>query len=234
MSFDISSDFQGVFEGRQKIMVLAPHPDDESLACGTLLSRAFADAGAHVICLTDGSASHPGSLLWRPWRLAQQREAEMIQAIANLGGGPDDLTWLGLEDARLYQVDPVEVAADLAARISDFGARHIFAPAPEDHHEDHQMTARIAAEIRNLHPEWDYYSYPVWSRWDDPDFDQTVSRYDPVFLVAKDLGERKRAAINAHQSQLGRVVLDDPDGFVLPPDFVEKFITEDEVFWRMS
>ena len=42
------------------LLVLAPHPDDESLGCGALLAQAFAGAGAHVACLTDGAASHPG------------------------------------------------------------------------------------------------------------------------------------------------------------------------------
>ena len=40
-----------VFEGRESLVVLAPHPDDESLGCGALLARGFAGAGAHVICL---------------------------------------------------------------------------------------------------------------------------------------------------------------------------------------
>ena len=65
-----------VFEGREKLVVLAPHPDDETLGCGALLARAFLGAGAHIICLTDGSASHPGSRHWTPARLAAQRRTD--------------------------------------------------------------------------------------------------------------------------------------------------------------
>ncbi len=51
----------GIAAGAAPIVVLAPHPDDESLGCGALLAAAFAGKGARVVCLTDGSGSHPGS-----------------------------------------------------------------------------------------------------------------------------------------------------------------------------
>ena len=50
--------------GGAPALVLAPHPDDESLGCGALLAASFAGPGAHVICLTDGGASHLGSPTW--------------------------------------------------------------------------------------------------------------------------------------------------------------------------
>lgn len=222
-----------IFAGRHRIAVLAPHPDDESLGCGALLARAFAGAGAHVICLTDGSASHPGSKEWPPERLAQKRRDELTRAIVHLGGSARDLTWLGLADSKLYQVDPTRVASRIARHISASGAQHVFAPAIEDHHEDHKATVQIAQEIRRRHPDRAFYSYPVWCRWDDPDFDRDISRHAPCFLATNGCRQQKRSAIQAHQSQLGKVIKDDPKGFVLPRAFVDKFITEDEVFWRM-
>lgn len=234
MSLTPSSSLTDAFEGRYKIAVLAPHPDDESLACGALLASAFAGAGAHVFCLTDGSASHPNSKQWPPERLAGRRKAELTEAIKHLGGSTADLTWLGMKDAKLYLADSVAVARDLAELIEDSGARHVFTPAPQDHHEDHKATASIADEIRRLRPDWSFYSYPVWSRWDDPDFDRNIVQYAPHYMATGDWQKQKRAAITAHRSQMGAVVADDPDGFVLPSEFVEKFVTEDEIFWRMS
>ncbi|PVA11020.1 PIG-L family deacetylase [Pelagivirga sediminicola] len=222
-----------VFQGQERLVVLAPHPDDESLGCGALLARAFAGAGAHVICLTDGSASHPGSAFWTPTRLAAKRQAEMVEAIECLGGSARDLTWLGLTDSRLYQADAAAVVARLEQVIQGWGARHIFVPAAEDHHEDHQATARFAGQLRTRRPDWMFYSYPVWCRWDDPDFRQTIVRHSPVSVPPGGLRDRKRAAIDAHRSQTGQIVTDDPSGFTLPPGFIEKFVTEDEIFWRM-
>ncbi len=222
-----------VFEGGEKLAVLAPHPDDESLGCGALLARAFGGAGAHVICLTDGSASHPGSAKWTPQRLARQRHAEMVQAIECLGGSARDLTWLGMADSRLYQADAATVATKLEQIIEGHGARHVFVPAAEDHHEDHQATACFAGALRSRHPDWKFYSYPVWCRWDDPDFCRTIARHGPVSVPSHDLRDRKRAAIHAHRSQTGQIVTDDPSGFILPPEFIERFVTQDEIFWRM-
>lgn len=223
-----------VFEGREKLVVLAPHPDDESLGCGVLLARAFAGKGAHVICLTDGSASHPGSRQWTPERLARQRHAEMVAAIECLGGSACDLTWLSMPDSRLFQADATEVAARLEQLIEGHGAHHVFVPAAEDHHEDHQATARFADALRSHRPEWSFYCYPVWCRWDDPNFRQTAARHPLVSVPPGDMRDRKRAAIHAHRSQLGKIVADDPSGFTLPRRFVEKFVTEDEIFWRMQ
>ena len=224
----------GVFEGREKLVVLAPHPDDESLGCGALLARAFGGAGAHVICLTDGSASHPGSARWTPERLAARRHAEMIAAIECLGGSARDLTWLGMADSRLYLANKRLVADALERVIERQDARHVFVPAAEDHHEDHQAAARFATEVRIRRPNWTFYSYPVWCRWDDPDFAQKISRHAPVFrLPGATSRAQKWAAITAHESQLGQVVTDDPTGFTLPSGFTEKFVTEDEIFWRM-
>lgn len=222
-----------VFEGREKLVVLAPHPDDESLGCGALLARAFAGAGAHIICLTDGSASHPGSRLWTPARLAARRHTEMVAAIARLGGSENDLTWLSMTDSRLYRANAGAVATTLEQIIEGHGARHVFAPAAEDHHEDHQATARFATALRALRPEWTFHSYPVWSRWDDLDFMRSIARHDPIFLPVGHLHMKKRAAIHSHKSQLGQVITDDPSGFILPHGFTEKFATEDEIFWRM-
>lgn len=222
-----------VFKGREKLVVLAPHPDDESLGCGALLARAFAEAGAHVICLTDGSASHPGSALWTPQRLSALRHAEMARALECLGGSARDLTWLGMADSRLYQADATGVADTLEQVIEGIDARQVFVPAAKDHHEDHQATARFASELRTRRPDWSFYSYPVWCRWDDPEFRQTITRHAPIYLSLGDMQDRKRAAIFAHRTQLGQIVTDDASGFTLPPGFIEKFVSEDEIFWRM-
>ena len=229
-----SSTQAGVFAGLHKLVVLAPHPDDETLGCGTLLARAFAGSGAHVICLTDGSASHPRSTQWPPDRLARQRRTEMEQALAHLGGTADDLTWLGLPDSKTYLCDPAQIAVALAERITATGARYVFAPAPEDHHIDHKVTARAARLVRAMQPDWTFYSYPVWSRWEDRDFKRRIAHHALVCLAPSHFAAQKRAALYAHQSQLGTVVPDDPDGFVLPAAFVEAFLNGDELFWEMA
>ena len=130
-----------------KTLVIAPHPDDETLGCGGLLARAFAGAGAHVVCVTDGSASHPASREWPRERLAEMRRGELIEAIEILGGGAADLTWLGHPDSRLHEVSAADILPPLTAAIDGQAARHVFVPAREDKHCDHQTTAQLAEAL---------------------------------------------------------------------------------------
>ncbi|WP_226929476.1 PIG-L deacetylase family protein [Janthinobacterium aquaticum] len=71
---------------RARAVIVAPHPDDEVLACGGLL-QLLAGLGREVllVAVTDGDASHPGSTLWPRERLRQVRPQESAQALAALG-----------------------------------------------------------------------------------------------------------------------------------------------------
>ena len=220
--------------GGAPIVVLAPHPDDESLGCGALLAHAFDTHGAHVICMTDGGGSHPGSTDWPADRLAAMRWQELSHAIVRLGGMPTDMTWLGHPDGWLGLQDADRIVADIVAVCRERGARHLFAPAPEDHHEDHRTTARIAQRVALAMPGITVFSYPVWSRWDDPELlDHVVERH-PVALDTASWRARKTLAIAAHRTQRGLVVDDDPAGFRLQEAFIDAFSTEPEIFWRAA
>jgi LmbE family N-acetylglucosaminyl deacetylase len=221
-----------VLTGGAPIVVLAPHPDDESLGCGALLAHAFAHDGAHVICMTDGSASHPGSREWPPARLAAARRRELARAIGHLGGTGVDMTWLGHPDGWLGAQNPDAVVASVAGICRRIEARHLFAPAADDHHEDHKSTARIALRVKKENPEITLFTYPLWSRWDDPEFAAAVARHDPVALDPGQWRAAKRAAITAHATQLGHIIHDDPTGFVMSRAFTDAFADSPEIYWR--
>ena len=80
-------------------IVVAPHPDDESLACGGLIADACRQGlRGKVVIVSDGAGSHPNSKAYPPDRLRALREEEARQAGAELGLRPEDMLFLGLPD----------------------------------------------------------------------------------------------------------------------------------------
>ena len=60
----------------RRLLVVAPHPDDEVLGSGGLLHLAVrAGRAVRVLLATDGQASHPGSSRWPVPRLVPARRA---------------------------------------------------------------------------------------------------------------------------------------------------------------
>jgi LmbE family N-acetylglucosaminyl deacetylase len=217
------------------LLVLAPHPDDESLGCGLLLAERWARGlPTHVACLTDGAASHPGSRLWPPARLAATRRRELEAALRRLGGTPArDLTWLGFPDAALHRLHGpgADLARALGALVDGLGARTLLAASPDDPHCDHEAGARAARQVAAARPGLALWHYPVWSRWRAWQAGREVAG-DRLDLPARRAA--KRAAIAAHRSQQGRVVRDDPGGFRMPAGFAARFAAEPETYLRAA
>lgn len=91
-----------------RILILAPHPDDESLACGGVIQKALSmGLPVRVVFLTNGDANEWSFVLYqrRPELLPGQVEAmglvrhdEAVAAAKILGLTPQQLTFLGYPD----------------------------------------------------------------------------------------------------------------------------------------
>lgn len=213
-------------------LILAPHPDDESLGCGGLIAQACQrDQPPVVAIVTDGTGSHPGSRSHPPDRLREVREAETRAAVRHLGLEPDRLRFLRLRDTAVPMSGPaLDAAAMTVSRlVRETGCDTILATWRHDPHGDHLAVSRIAeraassAGVRLL-------SYPVWG-WtlgEDvalPDLVRPGARLE----IAAQL-ECKRLAIAAHASQHGGLITDDPNGFRLPRGLLAVFEQPYEVY----
>ncbi len=214
-----------------KPMILAPHPDDESLGCGGLIAAACA-AGRPplVVILTDGAASHPGSLAYPPQRLAQLRRAEALDAAARLGLPANRLLFLDFPDAALPGEGAAfeAAAARLATLARGQGCGAVIGPWRHDPHCDHEagaMLAQAVAEQAGL----PLRSYPVWGWLLPPDTMLPEPGGGWRLDIAAQL-PRKRQAIAAHVSQYGALITDSPDGFRLPAELLAVFERPFEVF----
>src|ERR1700709_851803 len=126
-------------------MVLAPHPDDESLATGGLLQRAVA-AGASVAVLlaSDGEDNPwPQRVLEGRWQIgARERERwgsrrrrEALAALRVLGVGEDAVRYLGFPDqgcTRFLLGAHEAPLGTLTAAIRDWRPTLLVVPSPDD------------------------------------------------------------------------------------------------------
>ena len=75
-------------DGFDRVVVVAAHPDDETLGAGGLIATAAAaDLDVHLFVCTAGEHSHPSSPTHRPEDLAMRRKDEVREALGALAPG---------------------------------------------------------------------------------------------------------------------------------------------------
>jgi LmbE family N-acetylglucosaminyl deacetylase len=207
------------------LVVVAPHPDDESLGLGGLLAAARSEGvGTTVVFLTDGEASHVGSPTYPPSRLAQLRRTEAIGALAALGIPAAAAHFFGLGDSRLSSLDRAQFLATvqrLAAILPDVPTL-LCVTADTDPHSDHRAAAGIVRHVP-ARETTTVMHYPVWT-WTVAESDLPDRAPAGVRVDVRDFLRAKRRAVAAHQSQQGHVVHDAKEAFVLAPEFLHHFL----------
>lgn len=122
-------------------VVLAPHPDDDALACsGTLLLLSKAGVAMTLVFITSGERLYgePSAAL------AGQREKEAARASELLGC--KEPVFLRFPDGEVgSHID--ELAGRLSAIITQKKPDIVFAPSLIDHHQDHIATAKAALRL---------------------------------------------------------------------------------------
>ncbi len=222
--------------GAGPVMILAPHADDESLGCGGLIATSVErSAPPQVLIMTDGTGSHPKSRTHPPPVLRALRQQEAREAVAILGLPATRLGFLGLRDTAAPMDGPAfqRAVAAVEARCRAAGIATLLAPWAEDPHGDHVAVHRMAVAVaaRLTLPHW---AYPVWG-WTLPDDSEIDGSYpDGMRLDITGQFDRKWRAIQAHRSQYGGLITDDPEGFSLPQTLLNPFREPFETFLRLG
>lgn len=183
----------------QRLCVVAPHPDDESIACGGLLALwVAAGRQAEVMFLTGGemgSAALRSIPLQDAARaklmaaLRSTRHAEAVEALDILGAQG---IWFDGVDTGL-QGDEDRLVAQLCEAWQLNPPDIILAPYPADRHADHAVAARIVgrAALQVLPGRTPMMGYEVWS----------PAPINAVLDIS-DVADVKWRAIAAHKSQV--------------------------------
>jgi LmbE family N-acetylglucosaminyl deacetylase len=214
-------------------LVLAPHPDDETLGCGaTIMRKVAAGTPVQVVIAADGRYAYPSSTLSVD-ALVEIREEEARRACAVLGLPCENITFLRLEDCRL--ADHRRLLHDRLFDILDaMNPEEIFVSSIIDNHPDHRVLAELGRELaqarRDRFPV--LYEYPIWF-WDPRIWRvRELLELRPRTVKAEEFRMRKREAISAYRSQVTNLVVE--TGFApLRKGFVRQFLRPEEIFFEV-
>ncbi|QEN14818.1 PIG-L deacetylase family protein [Mycolicibacterium sp. ELW1] len=210
------------------LVVVAPHPDDETLGFGAAACGVAArGVDVHTVIATDGGAAWPGLSASEQARLEESRRCESRTAAAVLGLPAP--VFLGLPDGML---------AENESRLADI-LTEVLAGRPEgtwcaatwrgDGHPDHEAVGRAAA-VATSRTGAVLLEYPIWMwHWARPG-DQAVPWRHATRLVADPTAvQRKREAVASFRSQFESDAGREP---ILPPYVVERLDRVGEVVFQ--
>jgi len=196
-----------------RMLVLLPHPDDESLATGGLLQMAMEAGGkCRVIYLTDGENNPwPQRAIECRWKIkaadkerwGMRRRLEAIRALSELCISESSAVFWGYSDQGLTSL-LIEASDEIPKRLirefRDWQPSIFVTPAPSDLHPDHSASAifarlalaHLGANVkRPMHIE-----YRVHDRGPKRTYGYLT------LALSKEEQKRKRSAILCHTSQL--------------------------------
>ena len=195
-------------------MLIAPHPDDEALACSVILQKAVrAGAAIRVVYVTDGDNNPwPQRALERRWRLSASdrkrwgklRRSEALAALRVLGIHPSDVQFLALPDQGLTDLllrDCNSALTRLIQVIDDWSPTDILAPSLSDIHPDHNA---VAVMMRLIFA--DFLAGGV-SQWNYLVHGRSPAFFDhAVELSSSEVGDRQKTRRNSLSSNANQTV----------------------------
>lgn len=182
-----------------KILIIAPHPDDEILGCGgTMLKRAKAGDDVYVCIVTKGC------LPLFPEEYVERGRSEAVQA--DKVAGAKETIFLDFPAVMLETVPRYELNGKLTDLIQEIQPDEVYIPHRGDMQMDHQMVvdaAMVAVRPKYSHKVKRVYAYETLSEtgWNIPnqqnDFIPTV--YEDITETIDD----KMKAMETFKSQIG-------------------------------
>lgn len=212
----------------KRIVIVAPHPDDEILGCGGLIQQlAHQNCEIVILAVTNGTQSHPKSKKYSPEDLNQRRPQESLMALQAL-----DLTQqtqriaLNLTDGQIHvQTDQLWQSLNQIIQDNDV----LICTYSADGHPDHEAVGRTVEKFSKLKKLaclqvliWAWH----WASPLDPRIDWQRAR---AFLLTDAQLNKKRQAILQFKTQIES---DETTGqeAILPSAVIERLLMPYEVY----
>ena len=189
------------------ILILAPHMDDETLACGGIMLLHADKRKVHCLFATDGARSPAPPLPWMGQRdpaLAGIRRAEALEVAARIGIPKANLRFLDFPDGRLatkYR----ELSAAIGKTIDELRPEFLLAPFRYDVHPDHtalNRAVRVALRDQPSSPALlEYFVYHRLRWMPDGDVRRAIDGSGLIRVDTAAVAAAKREALHLYRSQ---------------------------------
>ncbi|MGN1401603.1 MAG: PIG-L deacetylase family protein [Bacillus sp. (in: firmicutes)] len=199
--------------GKERILIIAPHADDEVLGCGGLIEKACRfNNQVKVVVMAVGNIKHPHKDEAVSWKV---RKKELKDAMEHLGCEDFQVIYHD-KDALLDTVPKKEIISKIDHLINDFHPTMVFIPLPS-YHQDHKVLYEACFGALRPNPNRvlkliAMYEYPLIS-WQYQQFWNTGELYLDISHTV----QRKIEALRKHNSQMR------PPPHLISPESVEKW-----------
>ena len=234
---------------KKKIVIFAPHPDDETLACGGTIAKKISEGyEVFVVFMTDARYSltavgiTSGPL---PHEVSIIRREEAVKAMKTLGLKEKNIFFLNFEDKTLkmrYR-DALKKVIEILADISPV---EVYFPQRKEYHIDHRVTNLIVREALkrlNLHPiEFQYaiaWSFPyhlLVHVLNEQLFDSLMSnilKLDMIHVNISKFLHLKSKALNEYKTQMMAFSYNERKNLI-KRSFLKRFLKKEEKFFVNS
>lgn len=217
-------------------VIIAPHPDDESLGCGgTIALLRKSGLPVHVIFVSDGTLSHPNSKKYPAEKLRQLRESEALNALKILDVDAANASFMRIKDRSVPNPEDAgfdDAVTQMLQILTSLKPDTILVTWQKDPHPDHRAAWQIVNRVAGLlakKPRILQYLIWIWELGEQSDL--VINQHTKLYLVkTASVFQQKKQAIAAHVSQVSRLIDDDPEGFILSPQILAHFDYADELF----
>ena len=162
------------FKPRERVLILAPHPDDEAIACAGIIQQALgAGAKVKIVYLTNGDHNELAFIVYEKrltFRqgefiyMGQVRQKEAIKAMEYLGLNEKDLVFLGYPDYGTFNIftqywQTAKPFRDRLTRISSVPYRDN--PSYRAPYYGESILNDLTQQIRDFKPDKIFVSHPA-------------------------------------------------------------------------
>jgi len=216
------------FEKLQRVVIIAPHPDDEVFGCGGLIARLVTEESApYVIVLTGGGGSHRGCCSTLEVDIISARRELTHKAMAILGLPESHLHEMNFADGCIGKGNQEE-RQKLEALIKEIKPDVLLVPHHGEGWPDHLAARELGIELVDKNTT--VYEYCVWMWY----YRQKNLDWKNAYTLKtnEDEHQKKLEAIRTYHSALAPC--GNPWVGVLPKLFVDANSNNLELFFKIK